>query len=216
MYWKAPTAGPFDTGYDLRDRKIRRVIEWAKRRGVEMGVHPSYETFGSLEKLREEVSQCRSALNEPVIGGRQHYLRWSPQTWLDWERCDLAYDSSVGFAQEVGFRAGTCIPYLPWLFELDRPARLLEIPLLVMDGTLVMYMKLGVEESVAVIKEMRARCAAVGGVFTLLWHNCSLLPPYQKFYPPIFDLLTGTANYEWRADWEALREQANGLCQRLA
>lgn len=215
MYWKAPTAGPFDTGYDLRNPKIGRVIEWAKKRGVEMGVHPSYATFGSREKLREEVSQCRAALNEPVVGGRQHYLRWSPQTWLDWESCDLAYDSSVGFAQEVGFRAGTCVPYLPWLFDLDRPAKLLEIPLLVMDGTLVMYMKLGVAESVAVISEMQARCAAVGGVFTLLWHNCSLLPPYRKFYPSIFDLLAGTPNYEWRADWESLREQENDLRQRL-
>lgn len=215
MYWKASLAGPFDTGYDLRNPKILRVIEWAKKRGVELGVHPSYDTFLSREKLQEEVARCRSALNQRVIGGRQHYLRWAPQTWVDWESCDLAYDSSVGFAQEIGFRAGTCIPYLPWLFELDRPARLLEIPLLVMDATLVMYMKLSVEESLTALRELQTRCAAVGGVFTLLWHNGSLLPPYRKFYPSILNLLAGTPNYDWRTDWENLREQEHILSQRI-
>lgn len=213
MYWKASPAGPFDTGYDLQDPRILRVIEWAKTRGVEMGVHPSYDTFNSREKLREEVARCRSTLNEQVIGGRQHYLRWGPQTWEDWESCDLAYDSSVGFAQEIGFRAGTCVPYLPWLFELDRPAKLLEIPLLVMDGTLVMYMKLSVEESLTALRDLQTRCALSGGVFTLLWHNGSLLPPYQKFYPAVFDLLTGTPDYDWRTDWETLRWQEGTLSE---
>ena len=208
VYWKASPPGPFDTGYDVADFRIARVMDWARDCGIEMGVHPGYDTFLSPALLEEEVRHCRKALQRERVGGRQHYLRWCPQTWVHWEHCGLAYDSTVGFADCAGFRAGTSVPYLPWLWQENRRADLLEIPLVVMDGTLVGqdYMGLQPGQSHAVVKKLVQRCAAVGGVFTLLWHNSSLVPPFSLHYPGILDTLCGTANYDWESDWAQLRQ----------
>jgi hypothetical protein len=204
VYWKGSPPGPNDSGYDLRHQKIRKVISWLAEKEVECGIHPGYETFRSRERLLSEVEFLRTVLGKGRLGGRQHYLRWSPETWVDWESCGLAYDSSVGFADHIGFRAGTCYPYRPWIFSENREAQLLEIPLIMMDCTLTHYMGLTWEESLEAMKQCVETCRMVGGVFTLLWHNTSLIDPiYGDVYRKTLDQLTGTARFDWKA---ALKE----------
>lgn len=206
LYWKASGRSPFDSGYSLSDPRVAKVIAWARRRNIEMGVHPGYGTLHAQEKLREEVERCRAAVGQQ-IGGRQHYLRWHPDSWIHWEQCGLAYDSSVGYADRVGFRAGTCLPYFPWLWNQNRRANLLEIPLIVMDRTITSanYMGLTPDQSLATLKNLMRRCEAAGGVLTLLWHNNCLGHPFSAYYPRIFAELAGRENYDWQADMEALR-----------
>ena len=211
LYWKASAPGPFDTGYDIGHPKIAQVIGWAKDEGIELGVHPGYETFRSRQTLREEVQRVRKAIGTEAMGGRQHYLRWCPEAWADWESCGLAYDSSVGFADHAGFRCGTCWPYLPWLWHEDRCADLLEIPLLVIDSALVHYMKLNPRQSFEFVRELLTKCGLVGGVFTLLWHNTGLFAPYWEHYLPILNLLGGTRDYEWENELEELRQELREL-----
>ena len=135
------------------------------------------------------------------MGGRQHYLRWCPESWIHWENCSLAYDSSVGYAEMAGFRAGTCVPYRPWLFALNRPADLIEIPLLVMDRTLLSYMGLTREQATHVVKELANRSEAVGGVLSMVWHNNTFLEPcYREVYLDLLKDLEGAENYDWRSD----------------
>jgi len=205
LYWKASARTAHDSGYDAADPRVARVMDWAATHGVEMGAHPGYNTFANPAELKAEVERCRRAIGEREIGGRQHYLRWSPETWLHWEQCGLAYDSTLGYADRVGFRAGTCRPYRPWLWNENRRADLLEIPLIVMDQTVVspVYMGVSPDESVALVRDLLRKCANVGGVFTLLWHNNCLGRPYAAYWPRVFDALAGLENYDWREDREA-------------
>jgi hypothetical protein len=201
VYWMASAPGDWDSGYDPRVPVVRDVMRWLDDNYIENGVQPGYSTFRSPEKLRREVSALREVLGDRPLGGRQHYLRWCPETWIHWETSGLSYDSTLGYADRIGFRAGTCIPYRPWLFALNRPAELLEVPLLAMDGTLLVYMKLGEDESVRQIQEIINRCRTVGGVFTLVWHNNHLLDPkYRSLYVRILGLLESTLPYDWKAE----------------
>jgi len=201
VYWKAGPPGPMDSGYDPRHKRVRAVVDWLREIGGESGVQPGYNTFRSPERLRREVVILRDVIGDVPLGGRQHYLRWSPDTWLDWENCGMAYDSTVGFAEQIGFRAGTCVPYRPWLFPLNRQADLLEIPLLVMDRTLLEYMGLNKEQAIAEAKKILARCRAVGGVFTILWHNDAFLDPYYRsVYLGLLEHLQGIDNYNWQSE----------------
>jgi hypothetical protein len=201
VYWKSsPNSNSgYDSRYDPRDPKIRDVMRWLRDQGVEQGFHPGYLTFENVEQLQGELRILREALGDGAIGGRQHYLRWTPQTWEHWERCGLAYDSTLGFADQLGFRAGTCHPYRPWLLRENRQARLLEIPLIVMDGTLVDYMKLMPAQSVEAVGEMVNRCRLVGGVFALLWHNSTLLyPAYGDTYDRVLEMVSGCRRFDWQ------------------
>jgi Family of unknown function (DUF7033) len=200
VYWKASPSTDFDSGYDIRDLRVDEVIEELSRSGAELGVHPAYHTYLDREALAEEIGRLRKVLggNAP-LGGRQHFLRWSPQTWHDWEVCGLGYDSSVGFSECLGFRAGTCHPYRPWLLEQDREADLLEIPLIAMDCTLIGPMGLNGSQCMEPLLQCIAACKSVGGVFTLLWHTDSVLEPvYGDTYDRILDALAGNPGFDWR------------------
>lgn len=201
VYWKASPPGPRDSGYNPCEPRVRQVMEWLDERGVELGVQPGYATYRSPEKLRREVSLLKRVLGDRPLGGRQHYLRWCPESWIDWENCGLAYDSTVGFADRIGFRAGTCIPYRPWLFPLNRRANLYEIPLLAMDRTLLEYMHLSPKHVEEAVERLLERCRAVGGVFTTVWHNSNLLNPrYRALYLQLLEMFREIENYDWRTE----------------
>lgn len=199
IYWKSSKQGPYDTGYNPRDKRIRRLIDNFRSQGLELGIHPSYATFNSPDLLRAEVETLRQLLGQERLGGRQDYLRWGPQTWLHWERLGLAYDASVGYADHIGFRAGTSIPYHPWLWEQQRKSQLLEIPLLAMDSTLLGYMRLKPENALKLLFDLVARCRAVGGVFTLAWHNTRITDSeHSSVYQSVLDEISGCAKFDWR------------------
>jgi hypothetical protein len=201
FYWKASRRTSWDSGYDPRDRRIQGVIGSLLQQGFEMGIHPGYETFAAPNEFQAEVARLRRVVGSGPLGGRQHFLRWRPSTWRVWEQAELAYDSSVGFADAMGFRAGTAVPYHPWLMEEDRESGLLEIPLVVMDCTPIQYMRLETPEIVSRIAAIVNRCRATGSVFTLLWHNSSVIEqPYASLYPRVLDLLPRHSYYDWKAD----------------
>jgi Family of unknown function (DUF7033) len=204
VYWKASPPGSRDSGYDPRDYRVRRVIDWLTDQGVESGVQPGYATFRSPERLRREVAVLREVLGDVPLGGRQHYLRWCPDTWIHWESCELLYDSSVGYADRIGFRAGTCIPYRPWLLSVNRQADLLEIPLIMMDRTLLDYMHLRSEELlVPVLTSCVDRCRAVGGVLSVVWHNNLLLDPlYRSAFMKLLGFCSSGEDYDWQTDYQ--------------
>jgi len=58
---------------------------------------------------------------------------------------------------------------------------ILEIPLIVMDGTLRQYRKLTPQEGEERILTLAQRCKNVNGVFTLLWHNTSLFGDWKEW-----------------------------------
>jgi len=199
IYWKASTPGPFDTGYAIDDPHFHQFIAQFQELGIEMGIHPSYRTFESPELLRAEVERIRVVLKTYELGGRQDYLRWKPATWSAWDALNISYDCSLGYADNVGFRAGTCIPYRPWLWNEQREASLLEIPLIAMDSALRGYMGLSAGQASAQLRRLVERCASVGGVFTLAWHNTTMLhPDYAATYHSMLQLIAGSPNYDWR------------------
>ena len=200
VYWKASPAGDFDSGYDMRDGRVDDVVQELSQSGVELGVHPGYGTYLNRECLAEEIGRLRKVFGDVPLGGRQHFLRWSPQTWHDWEACGLGYDSSVGFSECVGFRAGTCHPYRPWLFDQNREANLLEVPLIAMDCTLTGPMGLRGRQCLEPLVKCVETCKSVGGVFTLLWHTDSILEPvYEDAYERILDVLAGKPGFDWQS-----------------
>ena len=83
------------------------------------------------------------------------------------------YDSSVGFSDAPGFRAGIAQPYRPWDHDADEPAALVEIPLAVMDVTLAEERYLGLSATAAErrLHALIEWAAENGGGFSVLWHT---------------------------------------------
>ncbi len=86
-------------------------------------------------------------------------------------------DSSVGFAERAGFRAGVCYEYEWFDIRQRRAIGLREQPLVVMDATLVERAYMNCDSSAAageVIKRLKNACRRHSGDFVLLWHNSRL------------------------------------------
>jgi hypothetical protein len=180
------TAGEIDGYYSLDDPWIRDLLKEIHRRGHEIGLHPSYNTFQDPEQIKQEFCTLHQACEDENIqqaswGGRQHFLRWeAPTTWQAWEDVGLAYDSTLSFSDHIGFRCGTCYEFPVFNLETRKRLNLRERPLVVMDGTLFDYMKLSDDEAIERTLQLAEKCRLYDGEFSLLWHNSELLTRRQK------------------------------------
>ena len=143
------------------DRLRPQLVETLLETGSEVGLHGSYLAAEDLERLARE--RCSLAqLDGPLIGQRYHYLRVDPHRNLaPLAGIGFRYDTSLGFPDALGFRAGIAHPFRPWDFASDRPADLVEVPLAVMDATLAEERYAGL--SAADGEAARARAPRLGG-----------------------------------------------------
>lgn len=184
FYFHATPPGYWDFRYDVSSDALRRCIDRLQDLGCEVGLHPGYDTPTDFARLQEEKARLDHLIRTPDYGGRQHYLRFKvPDTWRNWERVGLRYDTTMGYADYEGFRCGTCHPFRPFDLGEDRQLNLWEHPLVVMDGTLVAQRSMSPSEGEATILTLARRCKHVGGEFTLLWHNSSLDWEYRTWRP---------------------------------
>lgn len=180
-----------DARYNIYMPWIKKLIKNIANRGHEIGLHASYETYLDPRAIKNEfknllhiADECN--VHQKIWGGRQHVLRWYVgKTWNNWHKAGLSYDSTLGYAQHVGFRCGCCREY-PVFDLIQRKSLLLrERPLIVMEGTLFnsSYMGYSYKKSAQVIEKLSKICKIFKGHFSLLWHNTKLISRRQKnFY----------------------------------
>lgn len=175
------SAGRIDGNYSIDHPLIRQLLRKINRRGHQIGLHPSFNSYRSKEVLSQEFEALKKACEAEGIyqdqwSSRQHYLRWStPETAIALESAGIAIDSTLGFADHIGFRCGTCFEYQIYDVKSRMKLNLKVLPLVVMDVTALGYQGLSHEESASQIRALRVKCFEVNGAFTLLWHNTSLL-----------------------------------------
>ena len=149
-----------------------RLVETLRASGAEIGLHGSYTAADNPARLREEKATLE-ALAGPVQGHRYHYMRGDPHRNLaSLAELGFAYDTSLGFPDAIGFRAGIARPFRPWDFERDEPLDLLEIPLAAMDATLAeeRYLGLAAKRAEPHLLGLLDWAAEHGGAFAILWH----------------------------------------------
>lgn len=182
FFFMAADRSTFDSGYNPCSHLVQELIHNLQQRGHEVGFHPGYQTFNNPDRFYQEKQRMDQALGATSYGGRQHYLRFqAPDTWRLWSEAGLTYDSTAGYADHEGFRCGTCHPFRPYDITHDSTLNILEIPLIVMDGTLKQYRHLTPEMAEERILMLARRCKAVNGVFSLLWHNTSLYNEWSEW-----------------------------------
>src|SRR6185436_8281772 len=98
------------------------------------------------------------------------------------------YDSTVGYNETVGYRAGTGQVYKPL-----QTTRLLELPLHIMD-TALFYpsrLSLGPAEDRELVAGIVDNARKFGGCVTVNWHDRSIAPErcWGEFYAELVDEL---------------------------
>lgn len=183
------TCERLDAHYEIESRAMRRLLRTIHARGHEVGLHPSYNTFRQPDQVCAEATRLRTLCAEESIeqsewGGRMHYLRWeTPITLSGWDQTQMDYDSTLGFADHVGFRCGTCIEYPAFDPIACRPLRIRIRPLIAMETTVLSRRYMGhssAESAYGVFKQLKDACRMFRGDFTILWHNSELQSREQQ------------------------------------
>lgn len=157
-------------------RHLELIISRIKKRNHIIGFHPGYFSVESLRNWNLEKEWIDSIIKEPILEGRQHFLRFFiPDTFTFWERNGMMLDSSLSYHDIEGFRCGTGDEFPVFDIISRCEYRLSERPLIVMDGTLVSYRKYTVRE----IQDIMTYYINLGRKYsmcvTFLFHNSSFI-----------------------------------------
>ena len=133
--------------------------------GFEVGLH-GLDAWTGLAEATAERSDIRKAGGGDASGVRMHWLYFSDKTYETLDRAGFGYDSTFGFNDAVGFRAGTGQVFRPLGAN-----HLVEIPPTIQDTALFYTRRMHLDEAqaFAVCEQVMAEACAFGG-----WtHACS-------------------------------------------
>ena len=200
------------TAYDVSD--LSRWTTILLSRGCELGVH-GIDAWHSVAKGREELARISAVTGDSKTGTRMHWLLRDENTPTVLERAGYTYDSTFGYNETIGYRAGTSQVFRPLNAQ-----NLLELPLHIQDGALFYPQRLGLSEEKAETRcqDLISNARELGGVLTLLWHDRSHAPErfWGNFYAALVSKLksldawfgTGTQVVTWFGNRRNVRFEA--------
>jgi peptidoglycan/xylan/chitin deacetylase (PgdA/CDA1 family) len=153
----------------------------------EIGLH-GIDAWQNADRARAELAAVRAVMAQPnqpsVCGVRMHWLYSDEHSPRILESAGLSYDSTSGYNDTVGYRAGTCQVYKPLGAE-----RLMELPMHAMDTALLFpsHLNLSPAEAKARVDVLIANARRFGGVLTINWHDRSIAPErlWHRLYAQI-------------------------------
>jgi hypothetical protein len=156
--------------YDAAD--LKDILRDLTTKGKEIGTHGliAWRDASAGMAEREIISKLTG---HDERGVRMHWLYFGEQSHAELERAGFAYDSTVGYNQTVGFRAGATQVYQPLTTK-----NLLELPLHIMDTSLFYpsYLNLSPKQAEQTISQLLSDFGRYGGVCTVNWHDRSIAP----------------------------------------
>nr|BCX01936.1 MAG: hypothetical protein KatS3mg041_1982 [Bacteroidota bacterium] len=176
-FFKTGARDKRDVGYRYRSPYLRRVLSGLVKEGFEVGLHPSYRAHNRIDYMRQERDRLlwvlrRIGSQAELRAVRQHFLRLAlPETFRIQAELGFRYDTTVGFAEQEGFRRACATPFRIFDVPANRTLPLWEFPLLVMDSTLFDYRRLSPEEALEATLALYRIVRDIGGVAVSLWHN---------------------------------------------
>jgi hypothetical protein len=122
--------------YDVSSRPVKRIISRLQEEGHRIGLHCSYSSFLDSDQLTAEKRLLEEVAQTGIRGCRAHYLRFRvPDSFALLDKVGFTFDSTLGYDEAIGFRAGTCYPFRPYDVKRDREVGIVEYPLMIMDAT---------------------------------------------------------------------------------
>jgi hypothetical protein len=169
--------------YDLAETKDD--VHKLRQQGCEVGLH-GIDAWRDLQRAQIEANRICEMTGQSEIGVRMHWLYFDEESPRILDRAGFSYDSTFGYNDALGFRAGTTQVFSP-----SNAEHLLELPLNIQDTAMFYPSRMNLSELKAIhsCKELLEVTAMRGGVVTVNWHTRSLSPErlWGDFYATLLD-----------------------------
>ncbi len=178
---KAWRAVPYGIG------EIQPDIMKAAANGSEFGVH-GIDAWRDPAAGAEELRQLRTVTGQETVGVRMHWLYFDTDSHTTLEKAGFDYDSTWGYNEAVGYRAGTSQVFRPTSCE-----NLMELPMTIMDSALFSAgrMNLDRREALQLCTGIVKNARQFGGTLVINWHERSLAPErlWGRAYMEFFEMI---------------------------
>ena len=185
---------------------IAPTLRHLRQAGAEISLH-GIDAWLDSARGRDERDAVSRATGSAPDGTRMHWLFWADDAPQRLEEAGFSYDSTFGYNDTVGLRAGTLQAFKPLSAR-----HLLELPLNVMDTALFYraYRHLTPGAARGAIEPLLAAAERYGGIFTVNWHDRSLAA--ERLWGDVYADLVQTL--EHRQAWLPTMGQAAAWCRQ--
>ena len=171
LFWMLGNYGKYDKNISHKNRRHRRLIRKMDTI-ASIGIHPSYRSNSNEFNIHNEIERLQSIIKKHVRSSRQHYLMlFLPKTYQHLIEQEIEDDYSMGYADIIGFRAGTARSFHWFDLTTNKKTSLVIHPFCYMDGSLNEYLELSTNEAEERIAQLYLEIQNYGGQFIFLWHN---------------------------------------------
>ncbi|MDA9335859.1 polysaccharide deacetylase family protein [Flavobacteriaceae bacterium] len=159
-----------------------------------VGIKASYMALDSLDILKSEKRQMDAVTNSVTSSARSSFSKVNiPTTYRNYIDLEIHSDYSMGYPNTIGFRAGTCTPFLFYDLDYEIQTPLMIHPYQLMDFVLLKHASL-LDKKETVIKAI-SEVQKVNGTFTFIFHNYAFSPNARwADFKSLFNLILDTSN----------------------
>ena len=157
-------------------RRFAPFVEAIKKsaRLGKIGLHPSFSLHPQATWLNEKLWLEHTA-QQTIHHSRQHFVHLVfPETYRILIELGITHDWSMGYAENVGFRAGTACDFNWFDLSSNKATSLIIHPFCIMDVTAKNYMELTPDSAIDAGRTLKEMVFLFGGNFTFIAHNESL------------------------------------------
>lgn len=166
--------GKFDKNNPVSHKSLHDLVKRMADKDI-IGLHPSYASNSSFAILKKEHETLEGILGSKIKISRQHFLKLHmPETYRNLIDLGIEEDYTMGYSARTGFRASIARPFYFYDLHKEKQTNLRIFPFVVMDRTLLSYLKYTPERAIKEFYYYSDTIRSVGGTYVVIWHNTSL------------------------------------------
>jgi hypothetical protein len=170
-------------------REIAAEAQAAVRRGSELGVH-GIDAWRDAAAGRAELAELTAVTGQREAGVRMHWLYFDGRSPQQLQAAGFTYDSTWGYNETVGYRAGTSQVF-------NMAGAILELTMSIMYSALFSgrRMKLTTAAALGLCEPILEHARKAGGTVVINWHERSLAPErlWGRAYAQLLNTIAGTS-----------------------
>jgi hypothetical protein len=159
----------YDKNISVNKKKFVSLIKQVADH-CRVGLKTSFFSTEDISILKKEKLQMESIINTALVATRQSFSKLNlPETYRNLIDLEVQEDYTMGYINHIGFRAGSCTPFLFYDLDYEIQTPLKVNPYHLMDSTLLKTNSL--LDKKIVLNDIISEVKKVNGEFVPVFHN---------------------------------------------